>query len=114
MADEAAFGRAFDGLMFTAPVSAMAGWDTRADQVVVLDGCSMRCHARMLKDLVNEGDDAGMGGLVSTITQAGPKPGAGDGFGAIVEKICRKVQLRLEKTESFDLKSTLAQYPSGL
>ena len=114
MAVEAAFGRAFDGLMFTTPGSAMADWDARADQVVVIDGCSMRCHAKMLKDLVNEGDDAGMGGLVSTITKAGPKPGAGDGFGAIVEKICRKVQLGLEKTESFALKSTLPQYPSGL
>ena len=45
MAVEAAFGRAFDGLMFTAPGSAMAGWAARADQVVVIDGCSMRCHA---------------------------------------------------------------------
>jgi uncharacterized metal-binding protein len=48
------FRRACHGEMFTVPHSAMAQWTTEADRVVVIDGCFLRCHGRILKNLIGE------------------------------------------------------------
>jgi hypothetical protein len=38
--------------MFTAPESAMAEWARKAKKVVVIDGCFMHCHGRIMKNIV--------------------------------------------------------------
>jgi hypothetical protein len=38
--------------MFTAPRSAMAEWAKKAHKVVVIDGCFMHCHGRIMKNVV--------------------------------------------------------------
>ena len=51
---EEPYRRACHGEMFTVPHSAMAQWPTEADKVVVIDGCFLRCHGRILKNLIDE------------------------------------------------------------
>ena len=38
--------------MFTAPRSAMAEWAKKANKVIVIDGCFMHCHGRIMKNVV--------------------------------------------------------------
>jgi uncharacterized metal-binding protein len=52
VAREEPFSRGCHGEMFTAPNSAMAEWARKANKVVVIDGCFMRCHGRILKNIV--------------------------------------------------------------
>jgi hypothetical protein len=52
VAKEEPYSRGCHGEIFTAPHSAMAGWAKKADKVVVIDGCFMRCHGRILKNIV--------------------------------------------------------------
>lgn len=40
--------------MFTAPDSAMATWAKKADKVVVIDGCFMHCHGRMMQGIIGK------------------------------------------------------------
>ena len=54
VAKEDPFSRGCHGEMFTAPDSAMAAWATKADAIVVIDGCFMHCHGRIMKNLVGE------------------------------------------------------------
>lgn len=49
------YSRGCHGEMFTAPTSAMAEWARKANRVVVIDGCFMRCHGRIMKNLLDEG-----------------------------------------------------------
>ncbi len=46
------FCRGCHGELFAVPHSAMARWAESADQVVVIDGCFLKCHARIMRDLV--------------------------------------------------------------
>ena len=46
------FMRGCHGEMFTAPRSAMAEWAKKANKVVVIDGCFMHCHGRIMKNVV--------------------------------------------------------------
>ena len=55
VAREEPFCRGCHGEIFTAPHSAMAEWAKKAEKVVVIDGCFMHCHGRIMKKLV--GDD---------------------------------------------------------
>jgi hypothetical protein len=48
------FARACHGETFTVPHSAMAQWVKGSPQVVVIDGCFLKCHARILRDIVDE------------------------------------------------------------
>lgn len=48
------FMRGCHGEMFTAPKSAMAGWAKKAEKVIVIDGCFMRCHGRIMKNIIDE------------------------------------------------------------
>jgi uncharacterized metal-binding protein len=46
------FSRACQGEALTVPQSAMARWVRQANQVVVLDGCFLRCQARMMRRML--------------------------------------------------------------
>ncbi len=46
--------RACHGEAFFVPYSAMATWVRQADKVVMIDGCFLRCHGRVLKGLVGD------------------------------------------------------------
>jgi uncharacterized metal-binding protein len=48
------FMRGCHGEMFTAPTSAMAHWARKADKVIVIDGCFMHCHGRIMKNIIGE------------------------------------------------------------
>jgi uncharacterized metal-binding protein len=52
VAEEEPYGRGCHGEMFTAPRSAMAQWAKESKKVVVIDGCFMHCHARMMQNIV--------------------------------------------------------------
>ena len=40
---------------FVVPHSSMARWVKQADQVIMIDGCFLICHGRILKNLIGEG-----------------------------------------------------------
>ena len=46
------FGRACHGELLTVPNSAIARWVKTAGQVVLIDGCFLRCHGRLLENLL--------------------------------------------------------------
>jgi len=52
VAKEHPYCRGCHGEMFTAPRSAMAEWARQANKVVVIDGCFMRCHGRIMKNII--------------------------------------------------------------
>jgi uncharacterized metal-binding protein len=52
VAKEEPYSRGCHGEMFTAPRSAMAEWARKANKVVVIDGCFMHCHGRIMKNIV--------------------------------------------------------------
>ena len=54
VAKEEPYRRSCHGEMFTAPHSSIAEWMREAEQVVVIDGCFMKCHGRILKNLVDD------------------------------------------------------------
>ena len=54
VAKEEPYSRGCHGEMFTAPRSAMAEWAKKGNKVVVIDGCFMRCHGRIMKNIVGD------------------------------------------------------------
>jgi uncharacterized metal-binding protein len=48
------FARACHAETFVVPHSSMARWVKQADQVIMIDGCFLKCHGRILKNLINE------------------------------------------------------------
>jgi len=54
MAKEDGYGRGCHGEIISVPQSAMAKWATQADKIVVIDGCFLHCHGRILKGLFKE------------------------------------------------------------
>jgi uncharacterized metal-binding protein len=52
VAKEEPYSRGCHGEIFTAPHSAMAEWARKANKVIVIDGCFMHCHGRILKNVV--------------------------------------------------------------
>jgi uncharacterized metal-binding protein len=56
VAKEEPYSRGCHGEMFTAPRSAMAEWARQANKVVVIDGCFMHCHGRIIKNIVGHGN----------------------------------------------------------
>ncbi|MGW8286032.1 MAG: putative zinc-binding protein [Candidatus Deferrimicrobiaceae bacterium] len=54
VAKEEPYSRGCHGEMFTAPHTAMAEWARNANKVVVIDGCFMRCHGRIMKNIVGD------------------------------------------------------------
>ncbi len=54
IAKEVPYRRECHGEIFTAPHSAIAQWAANAGHVVVIDGCFMKCHGRILKNIIPE------------------------------------------------------------
>ncbi len=54
VAVEEPFARACHGETFAVPNSSMARWVTESDKVVMIDGCFLECHGRILKNLIDE------------------------------------------------------------
>ncbi|MCX5829002.1 MAG: hypothetical protein NTV58_13520 [Deltaproteobacteria bacterium] len=54
VAKEGSYCRSCHGEMFTVPTSAIAEWMKEAPKVVVIDGCFLHCHGRILKNLIDE------------------------------------------------------------
>ncbi len=49
------FARACHAETFVVPHSSMARWVKQADQAIMIDGCFLKCHGRILKNLIDEG-----------------------------------------------------------
>ncbi len=52
VAKEDQYRRACHGELLTIPQSSMAEWIKEADEVVLIDGCFLRCHGRILENLI--------------------------------------------------------------
>ena len=55
VAKEEGFARANHGEILSLPDSAMARWAQEAEKVVLIDGCFLRCHGRLLENLIDGG-----------------------------------------------------------
>ena len=53
IAKEAPYGRGCHGELMTVPDSSSARWFSTASKVVLIDGCFLRCHGRILERLLN-------------------------------------------------------------
>jgi len=51
---EAGFARGCHGELVTVPDSAIAQWIRGAEKVVLIDGCFLSCHGRILEDLLSK------------------------------------------------------------
>lgn len=54
VAKEEGFARGCHGELLAVPDSAMASWIGQAGQVVLIDGCFLRCHGRILENLLDK------------------------------------------------------------
>lgn len=54
VAKEEPYRRACHGELFTVPDSALARWIKNAEKIVLIDGCFLRCHGRILENLIGE------------------------------------------------------------
>jgi uncharacterized metal-binding protein len=52
VAKEEPYRRGCHGELFTVPKSALAQWIKNAGRIVIIDGCFLRCHGRVLENLV--------------------------------------------------------------
>ena len=51
---EQAYGRGCHGELITVPDSAIARWIKAAEQVVLIDGCFLRCHGRIFENIIGK------------------------------------------------------------
>ena len=54
VAKEKPFARACHGELLSVPDSAMAKWVKNAKKVVLIDGCFLRCHGRIIENLIGK------------------------------------------------------------
>jgi len=54
VAKEEPFRRGCHGELLTVPGSALAKWMTTAEKVVLIDGCFLHCHGRVLENLIGK------------------------------------------------------------
>lgn len=52
VAEDDGYARACHGELFTVPQSDLAGWVHEAEQVVIIDGCSLFCHSRIAENII--------------------------------------------------------------
>ena len=52
--DVPSLARACHAETFFVPHSAMAAWVTGSDKAIMIDGCFLKCHGRVLKNLMDE------------------------------------------------------------
>jgi uncharacterized metal-binding protein len=50
---EKSYGRGCHGELITVPDSAIARWIRSAEKVVLIDGCFLRCHGRILETMID-------------------------------------------------------------
>ena len=53
VAKEEPFRRGCHGELITVPGSAIAQWIKTAERIVLIDGCFLRCHGRVLENLID-------------------------------------------------------------
>ncbi len=54
VAKDEAFARGCHGELLSVPDSAMAQWVKNAKKVVLIDGCFLRCHGRIIENLIGQ------------------------------------------------------------
>ena len=54
VAKEESFARGCHGELLSVPDSAMAQWVKKAEKVVLIDGCFLRCHGRIIENLLEK------------------------------------------------------------
>ncbi|NIM06560.1 MAG: hypothetical protein GTO55_09035, partial [Armatimonadetes bacterium] len=54
VAKQEPYRRACHGELFSVPDSAMAQWVKKAEKVVLIDGCFLHCHGRIVRNLIEE------------------------------------------------------------
>jgi hypothetical protein len=54
VAKQKGYARACHGEFFSVPASAMSRWVKEAGKVVLIDGCFLRCHGRIIENLVGK------------------------------------------------------------
>ena len=54
VAKEKPFARACHGELLSVPDSAMAQWVKKSKKVVLIDGCFLRCHGRIIENLIGK------------------------------------------------------------
>lgn len=54
VAKEAPYRRGCHGELLTVPDSAISNWINEAEKVVLIDGCFLRCHGRILENLIGK------------------------------------------------------------
>jgi uncharacterized metal-binding protein len=54
VAKEAPYGRGCHGELMTVPESSIARWFNTAGKVVLIDGCFLRCHGRVLENMLDQ------------------------------------------------------------
>ena len=54
VAKEEPYKRGCHGELFTVPQSALAQWIKKAGKIVLIDGCFLRCHGRILENLIGK------------------------------------------------------------
>jgi uncharacterized metal-binding protein len=54
VAKEEPYRRGCHGELFTVPDSALSQWIKNAGKIVLIDGCFLRCHGRILENLVGQ------------------------------------------------------------
>jgi uncharacterized metal-binding protein len=52
IAREADYGRGCHGELLTVPDSAIARWIKSAEKVILIDGCFLRCHGRIMENIL--------------------------------------------------------------
>ena len=48
------YGRGCHGELFTVPDSSISRWIRSAEKVVLIDGCFLRCHGRILENIIDK------------------------------------------------------------
>jgi uncharacterized metal-binding protein len=54
LSKEQAYGRGCHGELITVPESAIAQWIKSAEKVVLIDGCFLRCHGRIIENVIDK------------------------------------------------------------
>lgn len=54
VAKQERFARGCHGELLSVPGSAMAQWVKKAEKVVLIDGCFLRCHGRIIEELIGK------------------------------------------------------------
>ena len=52
VAKEKPYGRGCHGELITVPESSISGWIREAEKVVLIDGCFLKCHGRVIENII--------------------------------------------------------------